>query len=30
MGRAVNWEDVWEEEDRLIVRELGRRMVAVK
>jgi hypothetical protein len=28
MGRGVNREDVWEEEDGLVVGELGRRMVA--
>ena len=26
-GRSVNWEDEWEEEKGLVVRELGRRMV---
>ena len=28
MGRSVNWEDEWEEEEELVVGELGRRMVA--
>jgi len=28
MGRGVNWDDEWEEEKGLVVRELGRRMVA--
>jgi len=28
MGRGVNWEDEWEEEEGLVVGELGRRMVA--
>jgi hypothetical protein len=28
MGRSVNWEDEWEEEEGLVVGELGRRMVA--
>jgi hypothetical protein len=28
MGRRVNWEDEWEEEEGLVVGELGRRMVA--
>jgi len=28
MGRGVNWEDEWEEEEGLVVGEMGRRMVA--
>ena len=28
LGRGVNWEDEWEEEEGLVVGELGRRMVA--
>jgi hypothetical protein len=28
MGRGVNWEDEWEEEEGRVVGELGRRMVA--
>ena len=27
IGRGVNWEDEWEEEEGLVVGELGRRMV---
>jgi hypothetical protein len=27
MGRGVNWKDEWEEEEGLVVGELGRRMV---
>jgi len=27
MGRRGNWEDEWEEEERLVVGEFGRRMV---
>jgi hypothetical protein len=27
MGRSLNWEDEWEEEEGLVVGELGRRMV---
>jgi hypothetical protein len=26
MGRGVNWEDEWEDEEELIVRELARKM----
>jgi len=28
MGRGINWEDEWEEEEALVVGEFGRRMVA--
>jgi len=28
MGRGMNWEDQWEEEEGLVVGDLGRRMVA--
>jgi hypothetical protein len=28
LGSGVNWEDEWEEEEGLLVREVGRRMVA--
>jgi len=28
MGRGMNWENQWEEEEGLVVREMGRRMVA--
>ena len=28
MGRGANWEDEWEEEEGLIVSELGRKLVA--
>ena len=30
MGRGMNWEDAWEEEEGLIVREMDRRMVAAE
>jgi hypothetical protein len=30
MGRGVNWENKWEEEEELVVEELDRRMVEDK